>query len=76
MVYNTTKHPHPPPSQPHTVYIRYIYFGKGVEGGGVIEKVEGQQYTSIAPSSMGATVQKLGRKYQPWVNVFPVFKIG
>jgi hypothetical protein len=27
--------------------------------------VEGQQYTSIVPPSMGATVHKLGRKYQP-----------
>ncbi len=34
-------------------------------GGGVREKVEVQQYTSIVPSSMGATVHKLGRKYQP-----------
>jgi hypothetical protein len=75
MVYNTTQHPHPTPSQPHTVYILYIYFGKGV-GGGVREKVEGQHFTSIVPSSKGATVQKLGRKYQPWVNAFPVYKIG
>ncbi len=37
-------------------------------GGEVREKVEGQQYTSIVPSSMGATVDKLGRKYQPWVK--------
>jgi hypothetical protein len=35
----------------------------------VREKVEGQQYTSIVPSSMRATVHKLGRKYQPWVNL-------
>ncbi len=36
-------------------------------GGGeeVREKIEGQQYTSIVPLSMGATVHKLGRKYQP-----------
>jgi hypothetical protein len=33
------------------------------EGGGEVrEKVEGQQCTSIVPSSMGATVHKLGRK--------------
>jgi hypothetical protein len=31
----------------------------------VREKIEGQQYTSIVPSSMGATVHKLDRKYQP-----------
>jgi hypothetical protein len=46
-------------------------------GGGdgeVREKVEGQQYTSIVPLSMEATVHKLGRKYQPLVNVSPVYK--
>jgi hypothetical protein len=43
--------------------------------GEVREKVEGQQYTSIVPLLMGATVHKLGRKYQIWVNVFPVHKI-
>jgi hypothetical protein len=31
----------------------------------VREKLEGQQYTHIVPSSMGATVPKLGRKYLP-----------
>jgi hypothetical protein len=36
------------------------------EGGGEVrEKAEGQQYASIVPSSMGATVHKLDRKYQP-----------
>ncbi len=40
-------------------YILYIYFGK-VGGGEVREKVERQQNTSIVPSSMGATVHKLG----------------
>jgi hypothetical protein len=34
--------------------------GRGEE---VREKIEGQQYTSIVPSSMGATVHKLDRKY-------------
>jgi hypothetical protein len=34
----------------------------GMEGGEVREKVEGQQYTSIVPSSMGATIHKLGEK--------------
>jgi hypothetical protein len=33
--------------------------------GEVREKIEGQQYTSIVPSSMVAKVHKLGRKYQP-----------
>ncbi len=54
--------PPPPPSDTYFLYILYISFGKG--GGEVREKIEGQQYTSIVPSSMGATVHKLGRKYQ------------
>ncbi len=62
-VYNTAQHPHHP-QPPHCLYILYVYFGKGGEGE-VREKVEGQQYTSIVPWSMGATVHKLGRKYQP-----------
>jgi hypothetical protein len=63
MVYNTTQHP--PPSQTLSILTVqvHIYLGKG-GGGEVREKVEGQQYTSIVPSSMGATVHKLGRKYQ------------
>ncbi len=72
MVYNTTQHPPPPPAT-HCLYILYVYFGKGGE---VREKAEGQQYTSIVPLSMGPTVHKLGRKYQPWGNVFPVYKIS
>jgi hypothetical protein len=36
------------------------WFGKVGKGGEAREKVEGQQYTSIFPSSMGATVHKLG----------------
>jgi hypothetical protein len=56
MVYNTTLHP--PPRQPHTVCI-YCKFTLG-RGREVREKVEGQKYTSIVPSSMGATVHKLG----------------
>jgi hypothetical protein len=31
----------------------------------VREKIEGQQYTSVVPSSMGATFHKLGRKFKP-----------
>jgi hypothetical protein len=65
MVYNTTQHPTTPPPHPFTL-------GRGGE---VREKVEGQQYTSIVPSSMGPTVYKLDRKYQPGVNVSPVYKI-
>jgi hypothetical protein len=41
----------PPPPPPDT--------------GDVREKIDGQQYTSKVPFSMGATVHKLGRKYQP-----------
>jgi hypothetical protein len=46
-------------------------FSLGRGGEEVREKVEGQQYTNIVPSSMGAaTFHKLGRKYQPRVNVY------
>ncbi len=62
MVYSTI---HPPPPDTHCLYIPYILFGKGGRRGEVREKIEGQQYTIIVPSSMGATVHKLGRKYQP-----------
>jgi hypothetical protein len=50
-----TPHPHNHTLSVNTVHIVW-------EGGEVREKVEGQQYTSIVPSSMGATVHKLGRK--------------
>jgi hypothetical protein len=73
MVYNTTQHPHPTP--PTASQCLYIYFGKGGRGEEVRKKVEGQQYTSIVPASMGATVHKLGRKYQQCVNASPVYKI-
>ncbi len=53
-----------PPPQPHTVCIYCTFSLGGGEGGDVREKVEGQQNTSIVPSSMGATVHKLGQKYQ------------
>jgi hypothetical protein len=61
MVCNTTQHPFP---HHHTrsVY-NNIYFGNWV-GGDAIEKLEGHQYISMDPSSMGAKVHKLGRKYQ------------
>jgi hypothetical protein len=42
MVYNTTQHP-PPHSHTLSVYtVRLLWEG---EGGGVREKIEGQQYT-------------------------------
>jgi hypothetical protein len=52
-----------PPPQTHTVCINSTFsLGRGEE---VREKMEGQQYTSVVLTSMGATVHKLGRKYQP-----------
>ncbi len=50
--------------------VHFVWEGEGE----VREKVEGQQYTSIVPSSTGATVHKMDRKYLPWVNVSPVYK--
>ncbi len=50
-------------SQNHCTLINSTFsLGRGEE---VREKIEGQEYTSIVPSSMVATVHKLGRKYQP-----------
>jgi hypothetical protein len=69
MVNSTIQHPPPPQSHTLSVYTVHLVWegGKGGrgEGGGVREKEEGQQYTSIVPLSMGATVHKLGRKYKP-----------
>ncbi len=50
MVYNTTQHP--PPPQPHTVCIYCTFIlGRGEgRGGGVREKVEGQQAGSKIPT--------------------------
>jgi hypothetical protein len=60
---HSTIHSLPSPPQTHTVCINSTFsLGRGEE---VREKIEGQLYTSIVPSSMGATVHKLGRKYQP-----------
>jgi hypothetical protein len=57
----------PPPHKSHTVCKYILYIGKGGrgEGGGGQREgtVEGQQYTSIASSSMGATVQ-----FTSWVE--------
>jgi hypothetical protein len=56
----------PPPPPPATQLCVYTvnFFEKW--GGGQREgTVKGQQYTSIFPSSMGATVHKMDRKYQP-----------
>ncbi len=73
--YNSTP-PSPPPPQPRTVCVYCTFsLGRG-RGEEVKEKVEWQQYTSIVtivPSSMGATVHKLGRKYKLRVNVSPVY---
>jgi hypothetical protein len=60
MVYTTIQHPPiPPPPQSHTLSVYTVHLVWG--GGGQREgKVDGQQYTTIVPSSMGATVHKLG----------------
>jgi hypothetical protein len=42
---------------------KYAKYAKLGRGGEVKEKIEGQQYTRIVPSSIGATVHKLGQKY-------------
>jgi hypothetical protein len=66
MVYTTIQHPPISPPQSHTLSVYTVHLVWG--GGGVGQregKVEGQQYTSIVPSSMRATVHKLGRKYKP-----------
>jgi hypothetical protein len=55
MVYNTTQHPPTPPPPSHTLSVYTVHLLWQGEGE-VREKVEGQQYTSIVPSSMGATV--------------------
>jgi hypothetical protein len=68
MVHSTFQHPPPPPpTQAHTVCTYCTCsLGRGEGGGGQREgTVEGQQYTSIVPSSIGETVNKLGRKYKP-----------
>ena len=55
MVYSTIQHPHPHPhSDTLFVYTVHLVW----EGGGEVreKKGEGQQFTSIVPSSMGATV--------------------
>ncbi len=55
-----------PPPVTHTVCIYCTFsLGRGKGGGEVREKEEGQPYTGIVPSSMGASVHKLGRKYKP-----------
>jgi hypothetical protein len=43
----------------------HLVWEGGGEGGEVREKIEGQQYMSLVSPSMGATVHKLGQKYQP-----------
>ncbi len=75
MVCSTIQHP-PPPTPTHCLYIYTVHLvWKEGEGWVVREKVKGQKFTSVVPSSLGATVHKLDLKYQPWVNVSPVYKI-
>ncbi len=55
---------HPPPPR-HTLSVFTVHLvWEGERRGEVREKKEGQQYTSIVPSSIGATVHKLGRKFR------------
>jgi hypothetical protein len=57
----------PPPTHTLSVYTGQCTFslGRGEGGGGQREgTVEGQQYTSIVPSSMGATGSQAGSKIQ------------
>jgi hypothetical protein len=64
IVYSTIQHSPPSPRHTHFLYILYSTVHLVWEGGGggpggeeeVREMEEGQQYTSIVPSSMGATV--------------------
>ncbi len=55
----------PPPPVTHTVCLYSTFSLGGGEVGQRKGKVEGQQYKSIVPSSMGATVHELGWKYKP-----------
>jgi hypothetical protein len=51
MVYSTIQPP--PPQDTHCLYSTVYTVHLVWEGGEVREKIEGQQYTSIFPSSMG-----------------------
>jgi hypothetical protein len=66
MVYSTIQHP---PTPTHCLYILYCTFILGREEGAgeVREKVEGQQYTSIVPSSMGGNSSQ-ARSKMPTMN--------
>jgi hypothetical protein len=66
MVYSSIQHP-PPQSHTLSVYTVHSCTLSLGRGGGVQREdtVEGQQYTSIVPKSMGITVHNLGRKYKP-----------
>jgi hypothetical protein len=69
--YNATP---PPPHPSHKLSVYAVHFlWEGGEGRGCQREgtVEGLQYINIFPSS----VHKLDRKYQPWVNVSPFYKI-
>ncbi len=78
MVYSTIQHPPPPPAT-HCLYTVYCtvhlvwegWWGGQREGRGATV----HKYSNIVPSSMGATAQKLGQKYQPLVNVSSVYNI-
>jgi hypothetical protein len=58
-MWSTTKFNIPPSPNSHTLSVYTVHLVW--EGGGEVrEKVEGQEYTRIVPSSMEATVHKLG----------------
>ncbi len=58
------QHNSPPPSQTHTLSVYTVYLVWEVGGGGGQREDRGASI-SIVFSSMGATVNKRGRKYQP-----------
>ncbi len=59
--YGLQHNPPPPPDHTLSVYSVHLVW-EGVEGGEVREKIEGQQYTSIVPSSMGGNSSQAGTK--------------
>jgi hypothetical protein len=79
MVYNAIQHPPPPHNHTLSVYTVHLVLGRGGEGQreGRGATVEGRGATVHKYSSdvHRATAHKLGRKYQPCVNVSPVYKI-
>jgi hypothetical protein len=61
MVYSTIQPPTPHPQHSHTLSVYTVHLVWEGGRGEVREKVEGQQYTSIVPSSMG-------QQFTSWVE--------